>query len=124
MWARRCYNLTSSESSEADATSQREDENVRKHLNLPLATAGDATAECIASNHVGAFSKVFHLRMLPGELTLSLAPEPTLQTCLLCFAGEHHAGFVPALIGAGSTAAILFLLLLVIFYKWRQVGHH
>ncbi|TNM84402.1 hypothetical protein fugu_008580 [Takifugu bimaculatus] len=90
-----CGNLTTTESSEADPTSEHDEENVRKHLNLPLSTGGDVTAECIASNQVGAFRKVFHLR-------------------------EHNSAFMSALIGAGSAAAILFLLLLVVFYKWRQ----
>lgn len=40
---------------------------------------------------------------------------------LLCFAEERHIAFMPALIGAVSTASILFLLLLVVLYKWRQV---
>lgn len=37
------------------------------------------------------------------------------------YAGAPEAFFTPALIGAVSTAGVLFLLLLVAMYKWKQV---
>lgn len=41
---------------------------------------------------------------------------------LLSGVSSHQPIFTPPLIGALSAAATLFLLLLVVFYKWRQVG--
>lgn len=60
----RCDNLTTTEASEDDVTSQDDEETVRKHLNLPL-SSGDVTAECVASNQVGEFREVFQHRTLP-----------------------------------------------------------
>lgn len=77
-WVHRCGNLTTTESSEADPTSEHDEENVRKHLNLPLSTGGDVTAECIASNEVGAFRKVFHLRMFSKNMT-TVYFQPSVQ---------------------------------------------
>lgn len=66
----RCSNLTT-EALEADVTSQHDDDSVRKLLSLPPSSGGDVTAECIASNHMGAVSKVFHHRMLPENTTVA-----------------------------------------------------
>lgn len=122
----RCSNLTT-EALEADVASRHDDDSVRKLLSLPPSSGGDVTAECIASNHMGAVSKVFHHRMLLENTTVAYfqshiwADVIKNKICLFCFPGGRHTAFMPALIGAVSTAAILFLLLLVVFYKWRQV---
>uniref|UniRef100_H3CQ92 receptor protein-tyrosine kinase n=1 Tax=Tetraodon nigroviridis TaxID=99883 RepID=H3CQ92_TETNG len=92
---RTCGNLSSTEAPEGDVTSQDDGESVRRHLNLPPSSDGDVTAECVASSELGAFRMVVHRR-------------------------ERHTAFLSPLIGAVSTAAFLFLLLLVVFYKWRQ----
>ncbi|CAF97270.1 unnamed protein product, partial [Tetraodon nigroviridis] len=98
---RTCGNLSSTEAPEGDVTSQDDGESVRRHLNLPPSSDGDVTAECVASSELGAFRMVVHRRTsLEG--------------------GERHTAFLSPLIGAVSTAAFLFLLLLVVFYKWRQ----
>nr|XP_046266474.1 macrophage colony-stimulating factor 1 receptor 2 [Scatophagus argus] len=89
-----CGNASTYQLSPGDVTS-KEDEEIRKHLNLPLSSGDDVTVECVAYNNVGESRKVINPR--------------TSQTV-----------FTPALIGALSAAAVLLLLLLVVFYKWRQ----
>lgn len=120
----RCGNLTTAEALEANMTSQRDDESVRKHLNLPPSSGGDVTVECVARNQMGAFRKVFHHRMLLENIAVVFYSASRMnqhKNAPFYFSGKLHTAFMPALIGAVSTAAILFLLLLVVFYKWRQV---
>ncbi|CAK6981350.1 macrophage colony-stimulating factor 1 receptor 2 [Scomber scombrus] len=97
-----CGNVSTYQVSPTDVTSQEEEEEegevVRKHLPLPLSPGDDVTVECVADNFVGHSRKVFNLP--------STGEPPTLLT--------------PALIGALAAAAFLFLLLLVVSYKWRQ----
>uniref|UniRef100_A0A4W6E6W1 receptor protein-tyrosine kinase n=1 Tax=Lates calcarifer TaxID=8187 RepID=A0A4W6E6W1_LATCA len=71
---------------------EEEEEEVRRHLPL---SAGDQLVECVAYSEMGESRDVFRLR-------------------------EPETLFAPALIGAVSVAAVLLLLLLVVFYKWRQ----
>ncbi|KAI3374081.1 hypothetical protein L3Q82_022647, partial [Scortum barcoo] len=91
-----CGNVSTHQVSQANVTSQEEgEEEVRKHLSLPLSPGDDVTVECVAYNHMGVSRHVFHSR---GPQTLLTWP----------------------LIGALSAAAVLLWLLLVVFYKWRQ----
>ncbi|XP_044078450.1 macrophage colony-stimulating factor 1 receptor 2 isoform X2 [Siniperca chuatsi] len=91
-----CGNVSTYQVSPADVTSQeQEEEEVRKHLTLPLSLGDDVTVECVTYNHMGVSREVFNPR-------------------------KPQTFFTPALIGALSTAAVLLLLLLVVFYKWRQ----
>lgn len=57
------------------------------------------------------------MRLYSGNLVCVHA-QP-LSVCV--YAGPPEAFFTPALIGAVSTAGVLFLLLLVAMYKWKQV---
>lgn len=93
-----------------------DEESVRTHLILPPPSAEDVTVECFASNQIGESHEVFHHQGLAENMTAALACR-----VLLCFPGEDQAALMPALIGAVGAATILFLLLLVVFYKWRQV---
>lgn len=89
-----CAPITANEISPVSWASQegKNGEEVTSHF-LLLAD-GDVTVECVASNLVGESRQVFHHR--------------------------HPVVFTPALIGALSAAVVLFLLLLVVFYKCRQ----
>ncbi len=60
----RCGDISTYQVSPADATSREEkqEEEVRKHLNLPLSPAGDVTVECVASNHIGVARHVLNYR--------------------------------------------------------------
>ncbi|XP_008303175.1 macrophage colony-stimulating factor 1 receptor 2-like [Stegastes partitus] len=89
-----CVDVSTYQEAPVDVTSQ-EDEEVRTHL--PVSADDDVTVECVAYNLVGESCVVFNPR-LAGPRTV----------------------FTPALIGALSAIAVLFLLLLVIFYKCRQ----
>ncbi|XP_037604917.1 macrophage colony-stimulating factor 1 receptor 2-like isoform X1 [Sebastes umbrosus] len=77
----------------AAVTSQEEE--VRSHLTLPVSSGDDVTVECISYSQMGVSQEVFHPRNQQSVLT-------------------------PALIGSLSVAAVLLLLLLVVFYQWRQ----
>uniref|UniRef100_UPI0037E8F8A4 macrophage colony-stimulating factor 1 receptor 2 n=1 Tax=Semicossyphus pulcher TaxID=241346 RepID=UPI0037E8F8A4 len=88
-----CADISTYQVPAAGVTSKEEE--VSTHLSLPLSTADDVTAECVASNQVGESRQVFTSR-------------------------EPHLFFSRALIGSLSVAAILLLLLLLTFYKWRQ----
>ncbi|XP_073335314.1 macrophage colony-stimulating factor 1 receptor 2 [Pagrus major] len=90
-----CGDVSTYRVSPDDVTSQVDEEEVRKHLTLPLSAGNDVTAECVAYNHVGKSREIFYPRQ-PKTL------------------------FTQPLIGALSAAAVLLLLLLVVFYKWRQ----
>lgn len=92
-----CGDLLTYQVPPADVTSQEDEERqeIRTHLSFPLSPADDVTVECVASNQVGASRGVLSYRE-PGVL------------------------LTPALIGSLSAAAVLFLLLLAICYKWRQ----
>ncbi|XP_068187204.1 macrophage colony-stimulating factor 1 receptor 2 isoform X2 [Antennarius striatus] len=92
-----CGGVSTYQVSTADVTSQEDEDKqeVRKHLTLPLSFGDDVTVECVAYNHLGEFRDVFN---------------PQVQSQFLS----------TALIGALSAAAVLFLLLLVVIYKWRQ----
>ncbi|CAJ1063162.1 macrophage colony-stimulating factor 1 receptor 2-like [Xyrichtys novacula] len=72
----------------------KEEEQVRSHLSLPVSD-DDVTVECVAFNQVGESRQVFTAR-------------------------EARPLFSPLLIGALSTAGVFLLLLLVLFYRWRQ----
>ncbi|XP_040907253.1 macrophage colony-stimulating factor 1 receptor 2 [Toxotes jaculatrix] len=96
-----CRNDSIYHESQAAVASQGEEEEeeeelVRKHL---LLSAGDdVTVECVAYNEIGQSNDVINLRSKR----------------------EPPGFFTPALIGALSTAGVLFLLLWIVLYKWRQ----
>ncbi|KAM3601205.1 uncharacterized protein V6R79_009021 [Siganus canaliculatus] len=77
-----------------DAVMSQEEE-VQEHLRLAASPGDDVTVECVSSNQEGVSRRVHFVRK---PLTV----------------------FSPPLIGALSSAAALFLLLLVVCYKWRQ----
>ncbi|XP_041807711.1 macrophage colony-stimulating factor 1 receptor 2 [Chelmon rostratus] len=97
-----CGDISTYQVSSDDVTSQEEEdeevEEVRTYLTLSLSPGDDVTVECVAYNHVGVSRTVFNPRS----------------------AGEPPEFFMPALNGALSAVAVLLLLLLVVFYKWRQ----
>ncbi|XP_026037970.1 macrophage colony-stimulating factor 1 receptor 2 isoform X1 [Astatotilapia calliptera] len=86
-----CAHIATNEVSQASVTSQ-DGEEVRSHF--LLSADDDVTVECVASNLMGESLRVFHHR------------NPII--------------FTPPLIGVLSATAVLFLLLLVLFYKCRQ----
>uniref|UniRef100_A0A3Q1IJ69 receptor protein-tyrosine kinase n=1 Tax=Anabas testudineus TaxID=64144 RepID=A0A3Q1IJ69_ANATE len=77
------------------STDPRSSEERTRQLPSP---GDDVTVECVAYNQFGESRDVFN---------------PTLTQTPLAF-------LTPALIGALSAAAVLLMLLLVVFYKWRQ----
>ncbi|XP_070839903.1 macrophage colony-stimulating factor 1 receptor 2 [Chaetodon trifascialis] len=95
-----CGDISTYQVSPDDVTSQKEEEEVREHLTLPLSPDDDVTVECVAYNHVGVSRQVVPRK--PRSV------------------GEPPVFFMPALNGALSAVAVLLLLLLVVFYKWRQ----
>ncbi|XP_074528112.1 macrophage colony-stimulating factor 1 receptor 2 [Halichoeres trimaculatus] len=91
-----CGDLSTYQVPPSNVTSQEEEEEeVRTHLSLPSSHADDVTVECVASNQVGESRQVFTTR------------KPRLL-------------FSAPLIGALSVAAILFVLLLALLYRWRK----
>lgn len=58
----RCGDISTYQVSPADVTSQGEEQEVRKHLTLPLSPGGDVTVECVAYNQVGVSRDVFNPR--------------------------------------------------------------
>ncbi|XP_070772936.1 macrophage colony-stimulating factor 1 receptor 2 [Enoplosus armatus] len=95
-----CGDVSIYQVSPADVTSQEEEEEVRKHLTLPVSPGDDVTLECVTYNLEGVSRKVFNPRK--------------------CSAGQPPMFFTAPLIGALSATIVLLLLLLVVFYKWRK----
>uniref|UniRef100_A0A1A8N271 receptor protein-tyrosine kinase n=2 Tax=Nothobranchius pienaari TaxID=704102 RepID=A0A1A8N271_9TELE len=91
----RCENTSTHQVSHTSMTSQEGVEEVKMHL--PLSADEDVIFVCVAYNLVGEIREVFVHR-----------------------SARVSTVFTPALIGALSAAAILFLLLLVVFYRCRQ----
>ncbi|XP_026166095.1 macrophage colony-stimulating factor 1 receptor 2 isoform X2 [Mastacembelus armatus] len=96
-----CADVSSSQVHPGDRPSQ-DDEKEEVRRQLALSPGDDVTIECVAYNEIGESRDVF----VPLALGLDLKPSTSL--------------FTPALIGALSATAVLLLLLLVVFYKWRQ----
>nr|XP_020446637.1 macrophage colony-stimulating factor 1 receptor 2-like [Monopterus albus] len=97
-----CANVSTYQVFPGNVTSQEEEEEeeeVTRHL--PLSPGDDVTVECAAYNKVGMSRDIFKPLLLGP-----VVKPPALVT--------------PALTGLLSAVAILLLLLLVVFYKWRQ----
>lgn len=79
----RCGNVSSNQVSQAPMTSQtdEEEEEIRKHLSLPLSPGGDITVECVAFNHVGQSRKVFGFRESQRRNTFLGEPGMNILFC-------------------------------------------
>ncbi|XP_078142667.1 macrophage colony-stimulating factor 1 receptor 2 isoform X2 [Centroberyx gerrardi] len=100
-----CGDNTTYHVSSTDVTSnpeEEEEEEVWKHLTLPLSISDDVTVECVAYNHVGVSRNVFLFSV--HLATVRLPPKV----------------FTPTLIGALGAATVFFLFLLVVLYKYKQ----
>lgn len=76
-------------------------EKVQSQLTLP--SAGDTfTTECVSSNSIGNSRDIFVSHVFASSRS------------------PHSGLFTPTFIGASSAAAVLFLLFLVILYKYKQ----
>ncbi|XP_034033446.1 macrophage colony-stimulating factor 1 receptor 2 [Thalassophryne amazonica] len=91
-----CRNTNVTSRLQAETLSQQQNEEESwKQVTVRLSPADDVTVECVAYNHVGVsrHAAVYY---------------------------EPRWFFMPALIGALTAAVVLFLLLLVVSYKWKQ----